>query len=331
MKLGARLTAGAALLGIAGIVAAVYGCGSRFAVGDIRERSQEAERERAVRSLELEAVTTFKTTDSPSPVWSPDGETLVYAERYNARLYAYSPVDESREVIFDGNQNTALPDLRYNVDAPAFLDSHHVLSGPAWASGLDQNDAWSGVLQIDIVNKTASAFGNFGARPRVSPDGSRVLLEASDGIRMTSPDGTEIDRFKNLRDGHWAPDGQSFVALSYDRYYDDVDGLVHINLEGRTEKIYGGPAYEPAWHPDGGGIAFTRPSRGDMYFHPEWMYGTVILSGCTVPSSSSTSNRATSAPSPTRHARLSSSATPICSSTIRWEASASPTSTRAAC
>lgn len=263
------------LAAILGLLAVCYACSSSFAVGSVRERGAERLEGNPVKDLHLEPLTSFQSNDSPSPAWSPDGNTLVYSERYGGRMFVYHIGDEAHTQIYDANTaQAAVRDMAYNVDGPVFINDHEVLSGPSWSNTLDAQDVWAGALRIDLHGNGAQPFGANGRLPQLNAAGDRILLESSDGLRLTDTQGNELGRYRNLYWARWAPEGNEFVALQYDSYYGDNPALVRVTEDATVQRLQA-LAYEPVWHPDGHGVAFTRPGHNRSYFDPAWEYGTV--------------------------------------------------------
>lgn len=264
------------LAAVLALLAAAWACtGGSFAVGNVRERGSVASARNAVQALKLEFVTSFIANDSPSPVWSPSGQRLAYSERNLGRIFTFTLGESNSRLLYDASSATAqLPDIAYNVDMPAFLGDGTLISGPTWASTLDATDTWGGTLHIDTSNGNARAFGADGRAPQVNAAGDRILLELADGIRLTDANGNELAQFRNLYSPRWAPHDNSFIALQFDQYYGDKAVLVHVAEDGTVKQLQP-TVYEPVWHPEGKGIAFSRGTAGRTWYDPSWEYGSV--------------------------------------------------------
>src|SRR4029079_1426415 len=105
-----------------------------------------------------------------------------------------------------------------------------------------------------------------------SPDGTRLLYQTQEGIRVVAPGGTPRLVVPGGSAPTWSPGGARIA-------YGTSDGLWTIDPDGHNPtRIATLPAATPSWYPDGTAIAFvgTRsypelgnrfgiPSRSDVY------------------------------------------------------------------
>jgi len=119
-------------------------------------------------------------------------------------------------------------------------------------------------MNPDGTDRTKLNF--FGADPKWSPDGSKIVFWNIGGTYVMNADGAGRTLVReNGRWPAWSPDGRKIV---YTRARFDEQGLWIMNADGTdSTRITDGQDVEAAWSPDGSRIAFVRqfPGRFDLY------------------------------------------------------------------
>jgi Tol biopolymer transport system component len=92
-----------------------------------------------------------------------------------------------------------------------------------------------------------------------SPDGSRLLVEASRSLWIVEADGStprQLDGPGDFSAGTWTPDGEAVIGFSH-------QGMYRLALAGGTpERISAARAREVAWSPDGERMALLTFDEG---------------------------------------------------------------------
>jgi dipeptidyl aminopeptidase/acylaminoacyl peptidase len=216
--------------------------------------------------------------DEP-PVWSPDGEWLVYG-CYN------EDVSNLHVVSIHGSAPRALTELSYDAADPAISPDGTTIAfstpkgGAAQIATVPMQGGWV----FGLTHGDDECGG-----PAWAPDGSRILYSASsqDGQRRTdvyaiNPDGTQPARLTPA-DGaeYWsatyAPDGSAIALLSDRSGYDE---LWLMNPDGsnlRQVSFLRQDIETFSWSCDGRRIAFIASERGN-----DWMYVLELRSGAVL-------------------------------------------------
>jgi hypothetical protein len=215
-------------------------------------------------------------TDSGSPAWAPDSSRVVYSERYSGRIYTLDIDNLTSTTVYDSAiAPPTVQDCRYNIEDPVFIDADRVLSASSYGGSLYGQDPWTQPLVTDTSSGATQPFPAYGAHPRVQWSTGEILLEATDGLRLVTEDGTEVRQYQNMYNGRWAPNGEGFAALEYPQYAGDNPRLVWVHSDGEVMRLED-LAFQPDWHPEGQGIAFVKPAGGQTYFDPFYQYGTIF-------------------------------------------------------
>ena len=179
-----------------------------------------------------------------SPVWTPDGSSIVFERRSPA-----TPGDGTAE--FTGGIYTV----------PSAGGEHTLLAEGASTPVFSPDGATIAYIETDVVEDVE---GNAIGRPQQSlwfmdPDGSDQRQMA------IQPE----DREFSVRDGDWSPDGEHFVAEvategNVDLYVVNIDGQSGYRL---TDDL--ADDVSPSWSPDGDWIAFGTGRWGTGVGHSE--------------------------------------------------------------
>jgi Tol biopolymer transport system component/tRNA A-37 threonylcarbamoyl transferase component Bud32 len=125
----------------------------------------------------------------------------------------------------------------------------------------------SGAIVIQQVNGgspmvVTAGLPGFKCCQAVSPDGSRILFNAQDGLYVMPTLGGQARRIVSpvSANAGWSPDGERIVvALTFDTL-----AIMSADGTGRQVVATGTELHSPAWSPDGEWIAFVD---GNQFFH----------------------------------------------------------------
>jgi len=199
------------------------------------------------------------TGEGASAAWSPDGRQLVY-ETHRPNGFGGNDVAIRLHDVSSGSTTslTQLVTLVMDLDPVWSPDQKQILFVRV------RNSPYSTVLfSISPDGTGLHQMGTqlIGGRPDISPDGKRLLVEASDGLYLGSITGEGLVRIPGTRQGDrvpkWAPDGRrlAFARPGEGIQLLNIDGtsLVRLDRSGRSV----GYDDHPAWSPDGRRIAFV--------------------------------------------------------------------------
>lgn len=217
-----------------------------------------------------QSLTKNPLTDEENPVWSPDGERIVY------------------EVFYDGNRALSVMNAEggehYPLTPVSLWDEHPVWSPDGSLIAFNAlDDVSSRVIytvhsaclppaatgcETPYRNLTGASINNFDFR--WSPDSRRIVFVTNQGsaeIYIMDADGEQRQRLTendaNDFSPIWSPDGTR-IAFQSDR--DSRIDLYLMNADGSDPRpLTFDYAYDdqPAWSPDGRRIVFTSDADGD--------------------------------------------------------------------
>ncbi len=210
---------------------------------------------------------TSDTSNDFSPVWSPDGERILFESDATGNW-------EMVVMNADGSARTNLTNSEgYDGGGDFSPDGSEIVftsSRDARAPRLSGRDIW--LMRADGSNlRRLTTNDTYEAAPRFSPDGTRIvfcraLLPEEEGgerngeIFVMDRDGgneqriTDHDGFDCL--AHWSPDG---IRLAYHRCGEDGCFLYVAPADGGepTKLETNHQGYWPVWSPDGEWLAYT--------------------------------------------------------------------------
>ncbi len=201
------------------------------------------------------------------PIWSPDGEYVVFMSDRDGTWAIYSMDLESREAhrLTDDPNGEWYPDWSPDGKRLAF-----------WRSdGKGTSQIY--VLHLETHRETAITSGPHGKYvPTWSPDGHHILYTyAVDGeprqVWKSAADGTSSETLlaweAGASEGRLSPDGSKVAFLSDltsggELYVADFDGSNRVQLTHDGTSLYG-----VSWSPDGRMLAFNSERDGshDIY------------------------------------------------------------------
>lgn len=224
------------------------------------------------------------------PAISPDGNTLVYATRYNAETGL-----RMRDLTTGQEEWLAYPVQRDDQESRAPLDlmpgysftpdgSSVVMSygGKMWNVPIDGSDPTEIQFEVPVevaigpkvdfaypIDTTAMVTASQIRSPAASPDGSQVAFTAFDRLWVQDlPDG-EPRRLTDVDVGEfhpvWSPDGRSLAYVTWD----DAEGghIMTVPAAGGAPTQLTTRAamyYNTAWSPDGQRIVASRGAARDL-------------------------------------------------------------------
>lgn len=196
------------------------------------------------------------------PMWSPDGESLVFARHRGAEIFLFV-------CAADGSRERRLTER----NDPEF-DAAWSPDGKRLAFAFDKTAPNQGDIEVYSISAdgkdlqpVAVGEGKLSHEewPAWSPDGQWIAYSSTHDdnqeIYLARPDGSDKKRLTNdpALDAHpcWSPDGRR-LAFATDRWGDLELALLDIE-SGKVTRLTESPGLDdyPAWSPDGQTIAFT--------------------------------------------------------------------------
>jgi Tol biopolymer transport system component len=221
-----------------------------------------------------------RITDGIDPTWSPDGRQIAFTRWSEPRGVWVIDADGSGAWrAFDWNQ-ARWPS--WSPDSSELLFSRMTGSGRqedvefcfrGFCFSFPAHPHWRlGIVQLQDGSLREPPSSEVSHAPMWSPDGSRVVYDDVQGLRIQSLDG-EVSYLitTDARDTApaWSPDGGrvAFVRRQHDHwevYVVDADGRNLRRLTDTPKRPNGTPASSaaPAWSPDGNYIAFLTDRSG---------------------------------------------------------------------
>lgn len=222
--------------------------------------------------------------DDTSPIWSPDGQKIVFVSRRdgNREIYAMDP---------DGQNMVNI--TRHPADdwTPAWSPDGTRLAISSFREG-----SWE-IFVMDMVclNEPEScpdsliqltADGNGNLSPVWSPDGSRFVFNSKTNgnwdVYTMAADGSDIRQVTTAPENDlapaWSPDGTQ-IAFETNRdgnveiYVVDADGGVARNITN----LPSADDHGPTWSPDGQQIVFYSNREGNWDIFSTTLDGEIVV------------------------------------------------------
>jgi dipeptidyl aminopeptidase/acylaminoacyl peptidase len=202
--------------------------------------------------------------DEP-PVWSPDGEWLVYGEYHD-------DVSNLHAVSVHGSAPRAITELSYDAAEPAFSPDGKYIAFSTDKGGASQiaTVPFEGGWVFGLTHGAEECSG-----PAWSTDGKRIIYHASSqvGLRRTdiysvAPDGSAPARLTPADSAeYWSasfsPDGCCVALLSNRSGFDELWLMSTDGSNLRQLSLLRQDIEEYAWSPNGAQIALIASERGD--------------------------------------------------------------------
>ena len=194
--------------------------------------------------------------DSYAPAWSADGSMIAFAKdgRGGGRILTMNADGTDRAVVFESDRYFSPSDPAWSPDGDQIAFSVLPRRGPTHIAVIDVDG--SGLVVLESRSNSVV--------PDWSPDGTRIVFQQfgrTNALKTMDPDGT--DRETVVEGGaspSWSPDGSQIVFTKGGRLQNvfivraDGSDLTRLtDTPNRTE-------YTPVFSPDGGQVAFCRPT-----------------------------------------------------------------------
>ncbi len=226
---------------------------------------------------------TDHTLESQDPSWSPDGSSLLYV--------AMTGVNQSsvRSIDINNQEEVAILDLDAACESPNLTPDNQIVLAAnicVFSCGTDDPTYYSRILVRNLdggeIRQVSPGDARF-FRPRVSPDGARVLVENDNAVvvyRLSNftrdPNIVPIS-FGNSKDGAWSPDGNWIAFASFqDNQYDIFIANVSTGEIKQLTDTTDADRY-PSWSPDGKWIAFTSKAGGNWDIYVTNLDGSQLI------------------------------------------------------
>jgi len=206
---------------------------------------------------------TSNLTYDASPIWSPDGKHIAYAEDVNGRLDVFV-------MNADGSsQASLLNGSLIDASIPSWTPDGRKLLFVAGGDG--NNDIYSVNADGSGTVKLTHDLHDVGF-PRMSPNGKQIVFTLGPGgdarIAVINADGSGQRQLSDITVGYgspaWSPDGK---RIAFDTGRDGNDEIYVINADGSgLTRLTNSPGSDlgPAWSPDGQHIAFASDRDGNF-------------------------------------------------------------------
>lgn len=225
---------------------------------------------------------------SASPVWSPDGRQLAFADAKTDIVVTEANGQYPRNLT-----QKAFPFVKSPTWSPDGRQISFAASpdNTAWSLHVVKNDG-SGLRQL--ANDAANL-----AMPAWSPDGTRILFvslrQDKPGVvdlSVVGPDGKKVHRIREdvpfIAAPAWSPNGEQIAFTDWDTAHSGMR-LVVANFDGGSQQTIAedGLNVFPSWSPDGRSIAFVhyeslKSLRGDLMVHDLTSERSTVLSRGTL-------------------------------------------------
>jgi hypothetical protein len=194
-------------------------------------------------------VLTWNHEHQRAPMWSPDGQRIVYWRSPNLlddRIWVMNADGSAQTPLSPLASYLADTDPSWSADGTQIVFSRSLFGGPGR------------LYVMDADGGNAHPIGDVtGTQPRWSPSGNELAYTAPDGIRIVGTDGS--DERLVVPGGSapsWSPDGRmlAFAAGEPSELY-----TVNEDGSGRQQLTdFAETTTSPSWSPDGTKIAFQR-------------------------------------------------------------------------
>ena len=215
-----------------------------------------------VYSYALDSGEAMKIAKGSSPLWCPDGKTLLFLSQQ-----AFGPESDLCVVsVIDGKANSDI--LVVKPDFSGQLNSLSQTGRLLYSQDYEEKS----IYIADVDPKTGQPIGEparlaTGWQAVWSPDGKKIACMADDTLRVMSADGSndqEIMTVKTFQKSNfiWSPDKEHIYMVEYLK---NKMGIYALSLSTQEKRLVLPDGVHLACSPDGKHLAFAKRDESSKY------------------------------------------------------------------
>lgn len=201
---------------------------------------ESAGSELCVSELDGSKLSCLTSTDSPNPVWSPDGKSLLYT--YNEILAVINVDSTDKRRLTEPDKYPGKPS--WSPDGK-------------WIALEYIGSQGFGIYKMSADGSDILQIADSATNPVWSPNGKHIVFLKDGDLYRVNPDGSDLLQLTSTegfeQNPVWSPDSQAIAyVLGDDLYVVMADGEMQIRLTNNMRVLE-----NPTWSPDAAKIAFA--------------------------------------------------------------------------